>query len=85
MNQRFKTRANYPPGVWEDKSGELHFSLPEIMEHLGIPFKPKNQEKTRQIFDELLRANVPDAEIIYQKHCPFCGQAPSHKENCPNK
>jgi len=86
MSQLFKTRANYPPGVWEDEDGALHFSLPEIMEHLGVLYTPENEERMRIMFDELLRARLPTAEIKHQTNCTFCGsRGPDHSEDCPNR
>jgi hypothetical protein len=80
---KLKTRQGYPPGVWEDEDGGLHFSLPEIMAHLGVSYNAENEEQMRQIFDEYLRQQLPDAAIVHRTNCPQCGsRGPNHKKNC---
>lgn len=54
------------PGVWVDREGALHFSVPEILTHLGIPNTPANRDWLTTFMSETLRTDVPDATVIVQ-------------------
>lgn len=46
------------PGVWEDGNGHIHFSIPEIHAHLGIPNSP------REIADTLANLELYFAPVL---------------------
>lgn len=42
------------PGVWIDRHGGLHFSLPELLAHFEIEDTPENRERmTRTIREQM--------------------------------
>lgn len=54
------------PGVWIDREGGLHFSIPEILKAEGIADTPEAREHATRIFEELLRELQPQATVIVQ-------------------
>jgi hypothetical protein len=54
------------PGVWIDRDGGLHFSVPEILKHLGLPDTPADREMATHFIGELLRVQCPAATVIEQ-------------------
>jgi hypothetical protein len=54
------------PGVWVDRRGGLHFSVPEILKHLGIPDTPKDRELATRYITEMFREQCPAATVIEQ-------------------
>jgi hypothetical protein len=54
------------PGVWIDREGGLHFSIPEILKAEGIADTPEAREHARRMFEEMLREQQPQATIIVQ-------------------
>jgi hypothetical protein len=63
-SNRNKLKRYYGPGVWEDQDGALHFSLPDILAHLGLADTPENQAMAEQVLRELLAKDSPRTEII---------------------
>lgn len=54
------------PGVWLDRQGDPHFSIPEILAHLGLPDTPADRQIAAKVIAELLAKHCPDARIIQQ-------------------
>jgi hypothetical protein len=54
------------PGAWLDRTGALHFSVPEILAHLGIPDTPDDRAFCVQVIREMLAREIPSIEIIQQ-------------------
>ncbi len=52
------------PGVWIDRRGGLHFSLPEILRELGLPDTPADREMLTQMIVEMMARVSPGAPII---------------------
>lgn len=63
--QRGSTRLG--PGVWVDRDGGIHFSVPELLAHVDVEDTPENRRLIEaQIRDVILGAN-PDAVIVEQE------------------
>ena len=57
------------PGIWEDMDGAVHFSLPEILAHMGVENTLKNQEQLREVVRVYLLKHSPAAKVI-DRHKP---------------
>jgi hypothetical protein len=62
--KRNQLKRYHGPGVWEDQEGGLHFSLPDILAHLGLADTPENQAMAEQVLRELLAKDSPQTKII---------------------
>ena len=51
------------PGVWQDKNGIMHLSVPHILNHLGLEITPENQQILLQAWREVLAESHPDYKI----------------------
>jgi hypothetical protein len=73
------------PGVWVDAEGALHFSIPELLEMIGLPATAENQEWAADLVREIIQREAPQAEVIEQSACPDCGLGGLglHKPGCP--
>lgn len=54
------------PGVWIDREGGLHFSVPEILAALGLPDTPADREHATKVIEEQLRQQCPEATVVTQ-------------------
>ena len=48
--------SEYPPGVWEDHEGTLHFDIATLLQHLNLLDTPEN----RAALEEELRATIKE-------------------------
>ena len=58
------------PGCWEDGNGNQHFSLPEILDHLGIPDIPEEHEENMRLLQQALRDKLPPGSEISTRTTP---------------
>jgi hypothetical protein len=56
------------PGIWVDRKGHVHVSVPELLEFFDIEDTPENRAEVTVIVEESLAAAAPDATII--RHDP---------------
>lgn len=54
------------PGVWIDRDGGLHFSVPELLPILGLADTPANREAVSRMMADELRRLVPEAMVVEQ-------------------
>jgi hypothetical protein len=54
------------PGIWVDRDGGLHVSVPELLELFGWDDTPTNRAEVEHIVAEELRRANPDATLVYQ-------------------
>ncbi len=52
------------PGVWEDRAGALHVSVPELLAHFNIADTPANRDAVTRMMTEPRREQVPRATRI---------------------
>lgn len=52
------------PGLWFDMEDNAHFSIPEILAHLGMPDTPENHVLMRKAINDVIKREQPDAKII---------------------
>jgi hypothetical protein len=52
------------PGVWLDRQGYVHFSVPEILKHLGLPDTPEHRDLVNRTAAEMIATLAPDAVIV---------------------
>ena len=55
------------PGIWQDKNGSVHFSIPEILKHYDLEPTMENIEETKKMLVELGKRFHPNTPIIYRK------------------
>lgn len=58
------------PGVWLDREGHAHFSVPEILAHLGIADTPEDRALCTHVVSTALREVDPNARIIREDPGP---------------
>ena len=54
------------PGLWQDKEGGIHFSLPEMLSHIKLPDTPENRALLTRVIMDFVTSEHPEAEIIQQ-------------------
>lgn len=54
------------PGVWVDKDGGLHYSVPELLELFGWPDDPEHRTLVEETILESVRKAAPDCKITFQ-------------------
>lgn len=60
-------KRHLAPGIWEDQTGKAHFSIPEMLAHVGLEDTPENREQAKLMFVELMKKFHPNTEIRYRK------------------
>jgi hypothetical protein len=55
------------PGIWEDKDGNPHFSLPELLALFDLEDTPRNREIAAANIREVIRQKNPAAKIVERK------------------
>lgn len=75
MNEgRNKLKKRLGPGAWIDQDDNLHFSVPEILNHLGVADTPENRDQLMHHMAQWVKQQVPQAEIEQRTGCcPACG------------
>jgi hypothetical protein len=58
------------PGCWIDGNGDAHFSIPEIHAIFGLPDTTEDRVETMQMLSSILKAQLPDAELIERMDPP---------------
>ncbi len=51
------------PGIWTDKEGNAHFSIPELLQQFGWPDNPHNRKLIEEALHEQLKQMNPKAQI----------------------
>lgn len=64
---RNKLGKRIAPGIWEDKDGNPHFSLPELLALFKIEDTPENRKIATDNIIAMLRKANPDATIVERK------------------
>lgn len=54
------------PGVWVDRTGALHFSVPEILAFFNVADTSENRDQCMQLMLALFREQAPEATVIVQ-------------------
>lgn len=54
------------PGVWVDRAGGLHFSLPELLALMNVEDTPANRAELEQYVRDVLAVECPDAKVVVQ-------------------
>jgi hypothetical protein len=54
------------PGLWIDQNGDLHFSIPELLDLYELPHTKENFDRMRGLCAEIVREKHPEAIIKYR-------------------
>lgn len=54
------------PGLWIDRAGGLHVSVPELLAHFGWPDTPATRDEVTAIVQHVLQEMHPAADVIRQ-------------------
>lgn len=65
-NQR-RGSTQLGPGVWVDRGGAMHFSVPDLLEYFGEPNTPENRERMTAMIRQTFEAQAPAATLIEQE------------------
>ena len=53
-----------PRGLWVDKNGDPHFSIPDVLAEMGLPHTLENVAACREALEETIRSVRPDVQIV---------------------
>jgi hypothetical protein len=80
-DQRFAKRI--AAGIWVDRGGGLHISIPELLEHFQCPDTPANRRYMETTVKDYLAKELPRAKVTHQGACPYCGsEGLEHQAGC---
>lgn len=65
-NNRNKLKKRHGPGIWEDEDGALHFSIPELLDMVGLEHTEENWKKVVEMLKEQVKTNNKEAQIVYR-------------------
>lgn len=51
------------PGMWLDKTDAVHFCIPEIHRHLGLPDTPEDRLESGTMLMEIVKKLLPKAKV----------------------
>jgi hypothetical protein len=57
----------HAPGLWEDIDGNIHWSLPDVLKHIGVEDTPENRKEAMAAIQELVRNINPSAHLLFRK------------------
>ncbi len=63
-DNRNKLGKRISPGIWEDKDGNVHFSLPELLALFELEDTPENRAIATENIKEMLRKQHPEVIIV---------------------
>jgi hypothetical protein len=55
------------PGIWEDKKGQVHFSIPELLALHDLEDTPENHVEVKKMLVELMKKNNPNTPVLFRK------------------
>lgn len=55
------------PGIWTDRAGAMHFSVPMFLEACGWPDDEHHRALVQRIVREVMKEKAPGAKIIEQE------------------
>ena len=55
------------PGVWVDRHGAMHVSVPELLQQFGWPDTPEYRQQVISVIREVFSKQAPDAQIVEQE------------------
>ena len=72
-DKRNQPARRIAPGFWIDAAGDLHISIPELLEQFGISDTPQNRERCARIATQAISQFNSNGVIIRRTaHCPVC-------------
>jgi rhamnogalacturonyl hydrolase YesR len=63
-------RERIAPGIWRDANGDIHWSIPELLEMVELEDTPENRARVEKMLEDLMRKEHPEAKIIKRPHPP---------------
>lgn len=66
-SNRNRLKKRIAPGIWEDKDGNLHYSLPELLALFELEDTPENRRIATENIREVIRKQNPAATIVERK------------------
>jgi hypothetical protein len=54
------------PGIWIDREGHAHISVPELLAHFGWPDTPENREMIAEVAEDWFAETYPEMTAIRQ-------------------
>lgn len=58
--------ARLPVGIWIDADGELHFSVPDLLDAFDLPNTPWNRHRIIRLIIRAFHDQFPDISAIHQ-------------------
>jgi hypothetical protein len=67
MNEKAnQMKERVAPGIWIDQNGDLHFSIPELLDLYDLPHTKENFDRMKQVCAQVVRQRHPKAIIKYR-------------------
>lgn len=54
------------PGLWRDRDGYMHVSVPELLVHFGWPDTAENRALLTRTVSAWLQGNFPESTVVEQ-------------------
>jgi hypothetical protein len=62
-----KLGCRVAPGIWVDANGDTHYSIPELLQLVGLPDTPEHRAKVKQMIQGLFQQNAPGVELRFRE------------------
>ena len=67
MNPRNELGRRVAPGIWIDRAGDTHFSIPELLKVVDLPDTPEHRALVEAMLRKRLAKEMPQAKIIFRE------------------
>ncbi len=64
---QYRGSTRIAPGIWIDRDGGLHWSVPELLALVDLPDTPEHREAVTEMLRRTLRDQCPEATLIEQE------------------
>ncbi len=61
---RGQLKERIMPGLWVDMANGIHWSIPEVLAHLGFPDDAEHRAMAKAVLFEMMREHSPKTKII---------------------
>jgi hypothetical protein len=73
MEGRNQLAERVAPGIWRDTDGNVHFSIPELLDLAGLEHTPQNRALVTEMGIQILMNADPSIQIVKRGgFCPHC-------------
>jgi hypothetical protein len=59
-------KKQWAPGIWEDIEGNIHWSIPDLLAHVGLPNTKENRARAKETLERMIAQH--QGRAIYREH-----------------